>query len=300
MSKGYTLRYSIIQFGNEKNGIGESKHEAKKIHGGRSPKFHSFGTKTRYFGVINNFVEKMYKKSIKRVNHVRGEDLIEFLEEKASRTTRNTMRTNMAALRKFFQSSAWREKNDLLEAIDKKYYYILDLAMESGEAKPFTNPERVIEKMKQVQNKTIASIQLLTGARIDDVPKVVENLRNWKEGQDLIIRINKSKGGRNRTLDFNDRKEKFEKVRQAIATLVIFIDEKGWKKVKEDYYPDLEDAVSALQESYTGSHSFRVNYAQRRFQELIEKGLSEKEALKIITKELGHNRIRMAKSYVSR
>ncbi len=219
MSKGYTLRYSIIQFGNEKNGIGESKHEAKKIHGGRSPKFHSFGTKTRYFGVINDFVEKMYEKSIKRVNHVRREDLIEFLEEKASRTTRNTMRTNMAALRKFFQSSAWRERNDLLEAIDKKYHYILDLAMESGEAKPFTNPERVIEKMKQVQNKSIASIQ---------------------------------------------------------------------------------DAASSLQESYTGSHSFRVNYAQRRFQELIEKGLSEKEALKIITKELGHNRIRMAKSYVSR
>lgn len=300
MSRGYTLKYSIIQFINETDGIGESKHEAKKLYGGISPKIHSFGTKVRYLGVINDLREKMYQKGIKRVEQVKPEDLLEFLEEKAIRTTQKTMKVNMAAFRKYLQTSPWMWKKEISQALDRNYYYLLDLAMESGETKPFTDPEKVIDKIREPQHKAIATIQLYVGARIDDVPKVVGNLRDWESGQDLIIRIENSKGGRYRKSDFNDRSDKFIKVREAVALLGYFIDIKGWKTIKEEYYEDLKKAVSALQETYTGSHSFRVNYAQRRYQELIERGLSEKEALKVVTQELGHNRISMAKAYVFR
>ncbi len=50
-------------------------------------------------------------------------------------------------------------------------------------------------------------------------------------------------------------------------------------------------------EVYTGTHSFRVNYAQERFQELINRGLSEYQADKILTQELGHNRVEMSQYY---
>ncbi len=54
-------------------------------------------------------------------------------------------------------------------------------------------------------------------------------------------------------------------------------------------------------EIYTGSHAFRVNYAQERFKELTEKmGLSTQEALKKVTQELGHNRISVARGYIYR
>jgi uncharacterized protein YoaH (UPF0181 family) len=300
MSKHCSLIYAITAFVKETDGIGESKHQAKLEHGGVSPKIHSFGAKTRYLGVINEFNEKMFQQKITRVKRVRPEHLLEFLEEKAPDLTEKTMRTNMAALKKYFQTSAWKGREDILEVLSKNYYYILDLALPSGEAKPFSNPEAIIEKIKEPPHKATATIQLHTGARIDDVPKVTESIRRWKEGQRLLIDIHKSKGGRGRSLDFTDRMESFEKIREAVAILLPFIKQKGWQTIKEEYYPNLRRAAAVLGESYTGSHAFRVNYAQRRHQELIKKGLSEKEAFKIVTQELGHNRISMAKAYVYR
>ncbi len=300
MSRGYTLRYSIVQFAKETNGIKESKHKAKKEYGGISPKIHSFATKTRYFGIINDFVDWLYRQGIKRVNQVTTDKVIQFLREKAFRTTQKTMRTNMAALKKFFQSSPWVEKRELVEAIEAVYHEILYLARESGEAKPFSNPERVIDHLKEPQHKSVATIQIETGARIDDVPKVANFMINQTPGKDFLIVIEKSKGGRDRELDFSDRVEKFMRIRDEALLLSIYIRKKGWRSIKEEYYEDLKNAASALKETYTGAHAFRVNYAQRRIQELLERGLPEKEALKIVTKELGHNRVSMAKSYVNR
>lgn len=213
MSRGYTLRYSIVQFAKETNGIDDSKHEAKKEYGGISPKIHSFGTKTRYFGIINEFADWLYCQEIKRVPQVTSDKVIQFLREKAFRTTQKTMRTNMAALKKFFQTSPWVVKMELVEAIEVVYHEILYLARESGEAKPFSNPERVIDHLKKTQDKSIATIQLETGARIDDVPKVVLFMTAWIPEKGFILVIQKSKGGRDRELNFNDRVEKFMKIR---------------------------------------------------------------------------------------
>lgn len=300
MSRGYTLRYSIVQFAKETDGIRKPKHELKKQYGGVSPFIHSYGTKTRYFGIINEFVEWLISKGIKRVARVSPDTVIEFLEQKVPRVTRKTMKTNIAALRKFLRSSPWQSRWDLIEALDKNYHYLLDLATESGEAIPFSNPERVIERIKEPQHKAIATIQLETGARIDDVPKVVDHMRKWRPGHEFKIIIKNSKGGRDRPLDFNERIDKFMNIHETAGLLSSYIDKKGWKTIKEEYYPDLREAVSALKETYSGSHAFRVNYAQRRHQELLERGLSEKEALKIVTEELGHNRPSMAKAYVYR
>ncbi len=102
---------------------------------------------------------------------------------------------------------------ELVEAIEVVYHEILYLARESGEAKPFSNPERVIDHLKKTQDKSIATIQLETGARIDDVPKVVLFMTAWIPEKGFILVIQKSKGGRDRELNFNDRVEKFMKIR---------------------------------------------------------------------------------------
>ena len=312
MSRHCNLRYSLEVFLRETNGIGESKHQAKRDHGGVSPKIHSFGARTRYFGIAKDFVDKMNQKEIRRVNQVRPEDLIEYLEEKARRilylkggrvrrTTKKTIRTNLAALKKYFGISVWGGRKDLIEVLEGYYHHFLDLAGASGEAKPFSDPEKVIEKIKEPQHRAIAFIQYLASARIDDVPKVVESIKGWKEGNKPLIFIQGSKGGRNRVLDFKDRVEDFERVREAVALLAPLIEEKGWKMIKEDYYPDLRRAVAARGESYTGSHSFRVGYAQRWFREQTEeRGLPEKEAIKRVTNDLGHNRIGVARGYIYR
>jgi hypothetical protein len=300
MSKHCSLRYTLEIFEKELYAIGQSKHKAKKAYGGKTPKIYSYGTLTRYFGIAKEFVDKMYQEGIRRVNQVQVEHFMRYLKEKAEETRQKTIKLILSAFRKYLGTSPWRERKDLMEAIEKNYYYFLDLASESGEALPFSNPERVIEKLKHLHHKAIATIQLLTGARIDDVPKAVESLMNWRKGQRPIIYILKSKGGRNRALNYEDRMEQFNNVLDAVQLLLPSIDEKGWQKIKEGYYPDLKRAVAKRGETYTGSHAFRVNYAQRRLKELLEKRLSEKEALKLLTLELGHNRISMAKGYVYR
>ena len=51
MSRHHSLQYTLVVFKIELNGIGKSKHEAKKTHGGKSPFIHSHGTYSRYFGL---------------------------------------------------------------------------------------------------------------------------------------------------------------------------------------------------------------------------------------------------------
>ncbi len=300
MSKHHSLEYSLEVFKKDLYGIGESKHEAKKVYGGKSPKIHSYETYSRYFGIAKEFKDKMHEEAIRRTNQVSEERFERYLKEKAERSTKRTIKLILSAFRKYLSTSSWRKREDLREVINNLYHYFLGLAGESGEALPFSNPERVIGKMKQPQHQAIATIQLLTGARIDDVPKVVESLRNWRSGERPIIHILKSKGGRDRWLDYEDRMEQFNTVLEAVQLLLPFIDEKGWRKIKEESYPDLRRAAAKCKESYTGSHAFRVNYAQRRYKELLEKGLSEKEALKKVTQELGHNRTSVAKGYIYR
>ncbi len=300
MSRHHSLQYTLVVFDKELNGIGQSKHEAKKANEGVSPLIHSHGTYTRYFGIAKKFVDQMYREEIRRTNQVPLERLDHYLIEKAESVTKKTMKLTLSAFSKYLSISSWRERKDLRELIVKERSTFLERASESGEALPFTNPERVIEKMKHPHHQAIATIQLLTGARIDDVPKAGESLRNWLRGQRPIVCILKSKGGRNRSLDYEDRMEKFNTVLEAVQTLLPFIDEKGWKTVKKEYYHDLRRVAAARKETYTGSHALRVNYAQRRHKELREKGLSEKEAMQILTQELGHNRISVAKGYVYR
>lgn len=246
-------------------------------------------------------VNWLNQKGTKRVNQVKPEQLFDYLLEKAQRITEETMKTNLAALKKYFSTSPWKERKELSEMLDSGYHLLVSLSKPGGMAKPFSDPEKVIEKLSEPEARAIALIQYLSGGRIDDVPKVVEGIKNRTEGEPALISIRRSKGGRNRLLDFTDRPEMFEKLREAVAILSPKIQEKGWKKVKEDHYRALKRAVSSLGETYTGSHAFRVNYAQRFFHELVHvRGLSEKEALQRITKELGHNRISVAKAYIYR
>ncbi len=171
----------------------------------------------------------------------------------------------MAALKKYFCISVFSERRDLIEIIDTHYHRLLSLARPSGEAKPFSNPERGIEHIKGAPYRAIALIQYLTGARIDDVPKVVQSLKDWKEGTPPHISIARSKGGRSRRLDLSDREEDFRRVREAVAVLSPEIQEKGCSLIKKAYYPALRKSAAFWGESYAGAHGLRVNFPREVF-----------------------------------
>ncbi len=149
----------------------------------------------------------------------------------------------------------------------------------------------MIENLKDPAHRAVAELQYLTGARVGDVKKI---------GIDEVgkrVLIHGSKGGRDREIDFSDRPDRFERVKELHRELQRHIEEKGWKEIRESYDEDLKQAVEKSGEVYTGSHAFRVSYAVERVEELKAKGLSDEDADRVLTRELGHNRLEMSRYY---
>jgi len=288
--KNMRLTYALKWVGKVLDGRGRSKREVYEEYGGRSPYIHSYSTRNRYLGVAKDFVKWERERGVNRVDKVSYEDVREYLEEKIDRgVSEKTLKVNMSALRKFFGAVG---RDDIAKKIGEDYQEIYSQGRPSGRALPYTNPQKVIENLRDDAHKVVAELQYLTGARVGDVKKIEVDTEK------RVVRIEKSKGGRDREIDFSDRPERFERIKALKEELDRHMEERGWKEIRETYYEDLREACKKTGEVYTGSHSFRVNYAQERFEELTEeRGLSDKEADQTITEELGHNRIEMSRYY---
>jgi len=281
----YALKYAASYL---KQGIGMSKRWVYKELGGRSPFIHSYSTFNRYMGIAKEFVRDMKERGINRLDKVQYEHVREWLDRKAVYVTEKTLKVNTSALEKFFDAVG---RSDISDRLRQDYQEIYSQGNPSGRALPFAEPMKVIESLKDPAHRIVAELQYLTGARVGDVKKI-------EVIGDKVV-IESSKGGRDRVLDFSDRLDKLERIKELKAELDRFIQEKGWKDIRESYYDDLRETCKRLGEVYTGAHAFRVNYAIERFEELKATGLNDREADRVLTQELGHNREEMSRYYRS-
>jgi len=271
-----------------KEGIGISKAEVYAENDGRSPYVHSWSTFNRYMGVAKEFVNDMKEMGINRLDKLSYDDVRGWLENKAEYVTEKTMKINMCALEKFFEAVG---RQDLSNELRNDFQELYSMANPSGRALPFSDPQSVIDRLKDTSHQLVAELQYLTGARVGDVPKISVDMETQS------VRIEGSKGGRDREIDFSDRTDKLERVAELKAELDKHIAERGWQDIRESYYNDLKQAVQSVGEVYSGSHAFRVTYAVERWEELREQGYTEKEADQQLTQELGHNREEMSRYY---
>jgi hypothetical protein len=281
----YALKYAASVL---KQGIGVSKHNVYKQFGGKSPLIHSYSTFNRYMGIAKEFVNWAREQGINRLDKVQYDHVKDFLLSKAEYCSMKTLKVNASALRKFFETVG---REDISERIGKEYQEIYSQGRNPNRALAFAHPERVISLLKEDVHKVVAELQLLTGARIGDVKKI----QVLPESKKVVIL--KSKGGRTREIDYADRPEKFERIRELVNLLKKHLKTSSWKSVREGYYKDLRQAVLRSGEVYTGSHAFRVNYVKERLKELKSQGYSEREALQKIEYEIGHSRIEMSAYY---
>ena len=281
----YALKYAAKVL---KQGIGISKHSVYKSMGGRSPLIHSYSTFNRYMGIAKEFVNWAKEQGINRLDKVQYDHVRDFLLSKAEYCSMKTLKVNASALKKFFETVG---RVDISVQIKKDYQEIYSQGRNPSRALAFAHPERVISFLKEDVHKVIAELQLLTGARIGDIKKI----QVLPEAKKVIIL--KSKGGRTREIDYADRPEKFERIRELTEALNEHLKTSSWKSIREGYYKDLRQAVLRSGEVYTGSHAFRVNYVKERLKELKSQGYSEREALQKIEYEIGHSRIEMSVYY---
>jgi hypothetical protein len=64
-----------------------------------------------------------------------------------------------------------------------------------------------------------------------------------------------------------------------------------------DYYEELKRVVLLKNETWTGTHGLRYNYAQRKIKEYRLQGMSDQEARKQVSYEMGHHRLEILNVY---
>ena len=283
----YALKYAAYHL---KKGIGKSKQKVYKANGGKSPYIHSYSTFNRYMGIAKEFVNWAKEQGINKLHRVEYEHVKKFLLQKAENgASKKTLKVNMSALKKFFEVV---KREDIAKQIEKNYVDIYTKGQYNGRALPFDKPMEVIERIKNPAHKVMAELQYSTGARLGDLKKM-----KIDEERKAVI-IEKSKGGKTREISYADRPEKFERIKELHKELQKHIEREGWKNLRQSYPESVRYAAKKAGEIYSGTHGFRVNYAQERYKELVDRGVSERKALEVVTKELGHNRLSMAKYYV--
>ena len=277
-----------------KEGIGKSRRAETKAKGS-TPFIHSYATLKRYVGVINNFRDKALV-DVKRIHQITEEHVETFFDNMVSENrSEKTIKINASALNKLF--NAW-SRHDLKEYIDENRSTWAGDAIASNRTTPFGDPDRVINKIRGEAFKAAATIQLKTGARISDIKKVVSSViahPSWES-----ITILKSKGGKDRELDFSDRMPILAIVLKAAKIIQVYLSENNndWSSFQKEYTKEVRRAAVKAGEIYCGTHAFRANYANYQYEKGIKEGKDENDVLKRITKDLGHNRIRMAKYYI--
>lgn len=150
----------------------------------------------------------------------------------------------------------------------------------------FTNPENVINNMKCENNKLVAGLQLEYGLRVQEAGYI--KLDKQLHGNTLSVR---GKGG------YNIKKELSAGYVEKLKGLA---DENNLFKVEyRTYLNDIKQAAEVVNETYSGSHSFRYNFAQNMYNELVtNQKMTDKAACLRVSREMGHHREDITRHYL--
>ena len=299
---------------------GEIQRQMQKLIGVReSPFIHTSDTKVRYERAMMRFCDYLEEQGIKRESHlnkISTEELQRiidnyFRELADDGYSKGTIKIHIAAMEKSLAIIRRDIKPFITNDVNRVGWW--SAGRESKKGDSYVDPNAIREQLKE-HHKMLAEAQALGGFRVREIARAEVNR------EDKSITIHRAKGGRTRTLYFEHREEKFEK----LADLIEKLQSEEYEKHLKDYYEDLKRACEETGQEYHASHSFRYEYAQKRIEELrnnkeelrdlLEKYNADektKEAANnestinvaadfVLTQELGHNRLSMSRYYYRR
>lgn len=273
---------------------GMSKHSYKKEYGDYGGKVFSYRTRENLKDVAKDFSKfmKEHHKEVKLAKDVKKEHIKEFLETKVSSCSSSTIKNYQSRLDKIGRccSEVYRcninykvavpqniPKNELTRTIsmDKKDY------------------ETVIKNGSNCDSKIALKLSKAFGLRVSETIKIKPKDIDFKKG---TLFIEKSKGGRDRTLEIRTQEQK-EVLKELKNWRHVSPDEKILKvqadSVNNYLRSNLEkNGITKYSEHKTGVHSIRKMYATERYNELKSKGMNHKKAWGQVSHELGHSRDR--------
>jgi integrase len=316
-------------------GKGKSKHQAmqesfEKNKNRRVDAIYSHSTYETYKEVLAKFadyIEKEYKirfeKDFRKLSTDEIYTYIDkyFEKQKADGLAKKTLQKHVSALYKVLSAI----NPEITKRFDADSRVKWTDGAEKQECDRYNNPDRIVENLHRINQtaEAIAQLQRLVGCRIGDVKKIKIDEINRK------VIIEKSKGGRSRSVYFDYFPQEFEKVKEYKEILDRALEQKSFSEIrKNEYYSALKQACRKAGEVYHGSHAFRYEWAQRTYDVikdlprveqvefyiriLEERGLSNKDILKafeevkqkdafaegVISEELGHSRLDISYEYL--
>jgi len=296
---------------------GQLQKEMKKLTGAKQSYFiHSSTTKVRYERAMMRFCDYLEQQGIKRDKHLNKtstEELQRLIDNYFKQLaeqgfSKGTIKIHISAMEKSLAVIRPDIRDYLMDDDRRVGWWSAGKASKKGDS--YVDPNKIRERLKE-QHRMIAEAQALGGFRVREIARAEVD----REKKEIIIR--NAKGGRTRTLYFGHREEKFERV----ADLIEKLQEQHYEKHLKDYYKDLKNACKATGQTYNASHAFRFEYAQERIKELRENKEELRDLLEkynaddekksfvndndkrdiaadfVITRELGHNRLKMSRYY---
>jgi len=296
---------------------GQIQRQMQKLKNRRESYFiHTSTTKVRYERAVMRFCDYLEERGIKRdkqLMRLKKKELQEivndyFKELAKDGLSQNTIKVHIAALEKSLAIARPDIKKYLEDDTRRIGWWSAGKAPRKRDS--YVDPNSIRERLSE-EHRMIAEAQSLAGFRIREISKAKVDRENER------IIIEKGKGGRTRELHFQHRRNDFER----LASLIEKLQERHYEKRLKEYYKDLKKACNATGQEYNASHSFRYEYAQRRIKELTRNEEELKDLLNrykadektkedakneetrehaadhALTRELGHNRVRMSRYY---
>jgi Phage integrase family. len=299
---------------------GQLQREMQRLTGVRQSYFiHASTTKVRYERAMMTFCDYLEEKGIKREKHLdrlSTEELQQVVDDYFKHLadegySKGTIKIHISAMEKSL-AVIRPDIRDYLNNDEKRVEW-WSAGQESKKGDSYVDPDSIREQLDET-HRMIAEAQSLGGFRVREIA------RAEVDREDKTITIHNAKGGRSRTLYFEHREEKFER----LADLIEKLQEQEYEKRLKDYYEDIKEACETTGQEYHASHAFRYEYAQERIEELkqnkeelrdlLEKYNADEQTKSyvddennidraadyVLTQELGHNRLSMSRYYYKR
>lgn len=266
-------------------------------------------TRYRYKDSLIHFAKFMavvYKKQ--NLNKIENKHIEAYIEQMTEAGySKSTISTNISAIRFFvdqIKDSSYIKSNKELGAVAKTYDEII------GEDRAW-KPEEIKAMMEiaidEGQERIADMIQLAAehGFRIHEVIRL-ERVDLQRALKDDYIRV-KGKGGLIRRIPVHNKghlQKLIDRTTVRQAKIFVYEDEKGHQVIQkaQQFIIKHRDEVEIKDEGIKGVltfHGLRYYYAQTRYAKLRHEGLSDLEARKKVSLELGHFRVYVTNIYLN-
>jgi len=262
-----------------------------KRHNTNSSLTHSNALETKRNMYLNDFKEFLEEKneSGKLNNLLTPDNVRDFLndrlEDKSAKTSLDYTTGFNSLLNGLEQKNITIDKDtkDTLNSFTKAFRE--DFNNVKGDFKTdraIVDKDTFLSNLRDIRESSyvVASVQLTTGLRVNEVIEVVNNPDKYIKDNEIVGVV--GKGG---------QEYQVKEISTSLANKIEKLD----KSVNySTYQSDLKDLDNDMT-----SHDLRITYAQELFKELEQK-VSKEEALKEVSKELNHHRISITSYYLSR